>query len=66
LEWKEELERKINCFLSSTPQLAFYRISSNTGAVYSEDNARLLFSVVTSIILDNYHPHEWVLLDNEK
>lgn len=36
------------------------------GAVYPEDNAGWLFFVVTSIIPDNYHPHEWVLLDNEK
>lgn len=45
------------CVLSWTPRLAFYKINSNTGAVYQGDIARLLFFVVTSIILDNFTNH---------
>lgn len=52
-------------FLNSKVSL-LKKINSNTRVVYQEDNARLLFFVVTSIILDNYHPQEWGLLDNEE
>lgn len=54
--------------LSWTPGLAFYKINSNTGAVYQGDIARLLlFFVVTSTILDNFTGHmNGDLLDNEK
>lgn len=30
------------------------------------DNARALPFVVASMIFDNYNPHEWIQLDNEK
>ena len=61
----ERRTRKENKLMFSfpNPTVSFLQ---NQFIVYPEDNVRLLFSVVTSIILDNYHPYKWVLLDKEK
>ena len=48
-------------FFPQTPWLAFYKVNLNI-AVYPEDNAKVFFFVVTSIIHENYHPQEWLLL----
>lgn len=66
MERRPTKENKQIFFFSPKLQLPLYKINSNRAAIYPEDNARLLFFVVKSMILDNYHPHEWVGPDNEK